>query len=114
MLLTWSKAVYDANHNDLRIGGLRELKRSLNAAPAQIGIRNALADDLLELRSKRASNLPSVRSRGCSRSRLLPVVARYRADELAIPINARSPAYDRGFDALARCHILPITATPLT
>jgi hypothetical protein len=51
MLLTWSKAVYDANHNDLRIG-LRELKRSLNAAPAQIGIRNALADDLLELRSK--------------------------------------------------------------
>ena len=32
----------------------------------------------------------------------------------AFPVNAYSPAYDHGFDALARFHILPITATPST
>jgi hypothetical protein len=32
----------------------------------------------------------------------------------AFAINACSPAYDHGFDALARFHVLPTTATPST
>jgi len=32
----------------------------------------------------------------------------------AFAVNACSPAYDHGFDALARFHVLPITATPST
>jgi hypothetical protein len=37
-----------ADDHDLGIGRLRELKRRLDAAPTQVGVRNALTDDLLE------------------------------------------------------------------
>jgi len=35
-------------------------------------------------------------------------------DLYAFAVNACSPAYDHGFDAHARFHVLPITATPST
>jgi hypothetical protein len=35
-------------------------------------------------------------------------------DLYAFAVNACSPAYDHGFDALTRFHVLPITATPST
>jgi len=38
----------------------------------------------------------------------------YFFDLYAFAVNACSPAYDHGFDALARFHVLPITATPST
>jgi hypothetical protein len=38
-----------ANDHDLGIRGLGELKRRLDAAPAQVQIRDPLADDHLEL-----------------------------------------------------------------
>src|SRR4029079_8159141 len=38
-----------ADHDDLRIRGLRKLKRRLNAAPTQVGLRDALAHDLLKI-----------------------------------------------------------------
>src|SRR6266545_8281290 len=38
-----------ADDHDLRVRGLRQLKRCLDAAPTQIGIRDPLADDALEL-----------------------------------------------------------------
>src|SRR6516162_2223109 len=38
----------------------------------------------------------------------------YFFDLYAFAVNACSPAYDQGFDALARFHVLPITATPST
>ena len=37
-----------ANDHDLRIGRLREPQSGFDALPAQVGIRNALADRLLE------------------------------------------------------------------
>src|SRR5207253_11030466 len=38
-----------ADDDDLRIRGLRKLKRRLNAAPTQVRLRDALADDLLKI-----------------------------------------------------------------
>src|SRR5262249_45356009 len=44
------QTVFAAPDDDrFRIRGLRKLKRRLDAAPAQIGIRNALADGLLKI-----------------------------------------------------------------
>jgi hypothetical protein len=38
-----------ANQDDLRIRGLRKLKRRLNAAPAKVGLRDVLANGLLKI-----------------------------------------------------------------
>src|SRR5215472_11134895 len=38
-----------ADEDHLRIRGLRKLKRRLDATPTQVGLRDALADDLLKI-----------------------------------------------------------------
>jgi len=38
-----------AYDDDFRIRGLRKLKRRLDATPTQVGLRNALANDLLKI-----------------------------------------------------------------
>src|SRR4029077_3492786 len=53
-----------ADDHDLRIGRLRELKSDVDAAPAQVGIGNALADRLLEGRNAVCLNLFAFRLLG--------------------------------------------------
>src|SRR5262245_27420742 len=48
-----------ADEDHLRIRGLRKLKRRLDAAPTKVGLRDALADDLLVVfRARRETCIP--------------------------------------------------------
>src|SRR6516165_1674167 len=44
----WQPVLAAADDHDLRVVGLRELKRSFDAPPSQIGVRDPVADGLLE------------------------------------------------------------------